>query len=77
MFIKSKSNNQLPLRSEVKKNSKFTCKRTDDYISITKDTKEGNKFFEDLVVKNNIDTVYKIWKNSVKLYGSKNCLGTR
>ena len=65
------------LRSAVKKNSKFDCQRTDDQISIRKNIAGSNKRFEDLVVKNNIDTVHKIWKNSVKLYGEKNCLGTR
>ena len=65
------------LRSTVKKNSKFERHTTDDQISIRKNISGKNKHFEDLVVKNNIDTVHKIWKNSVKLYGEKNCLGTR
>ena len=64
-------------RSTVKKNSKFDRQRTDDKISIRKNISGKNKRFEDLVVKNNIDTVHKIWENSVKLYGEKNCLGTR
>ena len=78
LLFHSKPNlpNVLP-RSAVKKNSKFHCERTDDQISIRKNISGSNKLFEDLVVKNNIDTVHKIWKNSVKLYGEKNCLGTR
>ena len=61
----------------MKKNSKFQCERTDDKISIRKNISGNNKRFEDLVVKNNVDTIHKIWKNSVKLYGAKTCLGTR
>ena len=61
----------------MKKRSRFSLKTSEEYISLKKEVKTTNKYFEDLVVKNNIDTVYKIWKNSVAVYGSKNCLGTR
>ena len=61
----------------MKKRSRVNWKTTEEYISLKKDIKGNNKYFEDLVIKNNIDTVYKIWKNSVEVYGSKNCLGTR
>ena len=31
----------------------------------------------ELIKRNNVDTVYKVWQNSVRTYGSKHCLGTR
>ena len=38
-------------RSEVKKRSRFSLKTSEEYISLKKEVKTTNKYFEDLVVK--------------------------
>jgi len=71
---------QLPhkKRSKVKKNSNwYEVANNDAYISWTKDTSPEHQVYRDLILQNKVDTVDKVWNNSVKLYSKKSCLGTR
>ena len=61
----------------MEKDKKCTWKKTDTYISVSRNIKKEKKSHVELIKKNNVDTVYKVWQNSVKTYGDKNCLGTR
>ena len=61
----------------MKENSLYNWKRTDDYISVTRSVKKEKAQHTELIKRNNVDTVYKVWQNSVRTYGSKHCLGTR
>ena len=64
-------------RAQVEKNKKCNWKKTDTYISVTRNIEKEKKAHVELIKKNNVDTVYKVWQNSVKTYGHKKCLGTR
>ena len=61
----------------MKKNKKCNWKKTDTYISVSRNIEKEKKSHVELIKKNNVDTVYKVWQNSVKTYGDKKCLGTR
>lgn len=64
-------------RKEVKKNTNYSWKRTEDYISVTKNVLKETEQHTNLIKKNNVDTIFKVWQNSVQTYGDKKCLGTR
>jgi len=70
---------QQPFRklAKVKENSLFTLNQTDDFISISKKVKQEKDQHKELIKDKNVDTVYKLWQNSVNNFKGKNCLGTR
>ena len=48
-----------------------------EYVGMIQDTSTDNTVFRDLVLNEGVDTVDKVWKNSVRRYDDKLCLGTR
>ena len=42
-----------------------------------KETTTENKAYRDLILRNNVDTLDKVWRNAVSKYDDKLCLGTR
>jgi len=71
---------QLPFlkREKVKKIAKwYELANNENHISWTNETSPDHKDYSKLILKNNIDTVDKLWNNSAKVYNNKPCLGTR
>jgi len=65
-------------RAKVKKAANWHhVKTTKEYVGVMQETSTENVVYEDLILKNNIDTVDKVWNNAVLRYESKLCLGTR
>merc|ERR1719376_1794134 len=50
---------------------------TEDYVGVMQETSTDNDVYRELILKNNVDTVDKVWNNAVKLYDQKHRLGTR
>ena len=49
----------------------------EEYTGWSQKTVESHKVYQDVILKDQVDTMDKIWSTSVKRYGKKNCLGTR
>jgi len=65
-------------RAEVKAGACWEeTARNDQFISYTKETTTNNRVYEELILKNDVDTVDKVWTNAVSLYQDRLCLGTR
>jgi len=64
--------------AEVKKGANWhELKQNENYVGVVQETSTDNQVYRDLILKNNVDTVDKVWNNAVKLYDEKLCLGTR
>ena len=55
----------------------YHVRSTNEYVGVMQETSTKNDVYEDLILKNSIDTVDKVWNNAVLRYESKLCLGTR
>jgi len=65
-------------RAEVKKGANWhEITQNENYVGVVQETSTDNQVYRDLILKNNVDTVDKVWNNAVKLYDKKLCLGTR
>ena len=48
-----------------------------EYFGVVQETSTDNEVFRDLILNDNVETLDKVWKNSVAKYDNKLCLGTR
>ena len=49
----------------------------EEFRGWSQDTVESHKVYQDLILKDQVDTMDKVWNTSVTKYGNKKCLGTR
>ena len=49
----------------------------EDFRGWSQKTEDSHKVYQELILKDNVDTMDKVWNNSVEKYGARRCLGTR
>lgn len=54
-----------------------TVSKPGEYFGVVQETSTDNEVFRDLILNDNVETLDKVWKNSVAKYDNKLCLGTR
>eukprot|EP00092_Neocalanus_flemingeri_P024233 GFUD01026282.1.p1 GENE.GFUD01026282.1~~GFUD01026282.1.p1 ORF type:complete len:737 (-),score=160.12 GFUD01026282.1:30-2240(-) len=65
-------------RAEIKKAANWhEIASNENHVGVIQETSTENEQYRELILKNNVDTVDKVWNNAVDLYDQKLCLGTR
>jgi len=65
-------------RAQIKKAANWhEIEEKENYVGVVQETSTDNDVYRELILKNNVDTVDKVWNNAVQLYDQKLCLGTR
>jgi len=65
-------------RAEVKTGAAWhETSKNDQFISYSQETRTDNKVYNELILKNDVDTVHKVWTTAVSMYQDRLCLGTR
>jgi len=49
----------------------------EDFRGWSQKTEDSHKVYQELILKDKVDTMDKVWNNSVEKYGARRCLGTR
>merc|ERR1712012_1091512 len=49
----------------------------EDFRGWSQKTEDSHKVYQQLILKDKVDTMDKVWNNSVEKYGARRCLGTR